>query len=135
MPTGDGFVGRDQERLDIRMVLDRAVTGSGGMLFIAGAPGIGASRLAAEVAADTARKGWMVLSGRCAEQGAAPYAPFREVLGSAVAGAGAKTLQDAVGENGPLLAQLVPALRQKVRGMGPAKESELAAGKLREQLF
>src|SRR4029077_10789947 len=51
LPTGDGFVGRDQERLDIRMVLDRAVTGSGGMLFIAGAPGIGASRLAPRVAA------------------------------------------------------------------------------------
>jgi pilus assembly protein CpaF len=133
LPTGDGFVGRDQERLDIRMVLDRAAIGSGGMLFIAGAPGIGASRLAAEVAADAARKGWMILSGRCAEQAAAPYAPFREVLGAAVAGAGAKTLHDAVAENGPLLAQLVPMLRQKVRGM-PAV-SAVSADKLREQLF
>jgi class 3 adenylate cyclase len=133
LPTGDGFVGRDQERLDIRMVLDRAVTGSGGMIFIAGAPGIGASRLAAEVAADAARKGWMVLSGRCAEQASAPYAPFREVLGAAVAAEGAKTLHEAVGENGPLLAQLVPALRQKVRGM--IGGAEVAADKLREQLF
>jgi len=33
LPTGDGFVGRDQERLDIRMALDRAATGSGGMFF------------------------------------------------------------------------------------------------------
>src|SRR6202048_1426948 len=60
-PTADGFVGRDQERLDINMVLDGAATGSGGMLFIAGAPGIGASRLASEVAADATRKGWTVL--------------------------------------------------------------------------
>jgi len=133
MPTGDGFVGREQERLDIRMVLDRAATGSGGMLFVAGAPGIGASRLAAEVAGDAERKGWMVLAGRCAEQTAAPYAPFREILGAAVAGAGAKTLHDAVGENGPLLAQLVPALRQKVRGMPAA--SEVGADRLRERLF
>jgi pilus assembly protein CpaF len=133
IPTGDGFVGREQERLDIRMVLDRAATGSGGMLFIAGAPGIGASRLAAEVAGDAERKGWMVLAGRCAEQAGAPYAPFREILTAAVAGAGAKTLQDAVGENGPLLAQLVPALRQKVRGMPAA--GEVGADKLRERLF
>jgi class 3 adenylate cyclase/tetratricopeptide (TPR) repeat protein len=133
LPTGDGFVGRDQERLDIRMVLDRAVTGSGGMLFIAGAPGIGASRLAAEVTADASRKGWMVLSGRCAEQASAPYAPFREVLAAAVASEGAKTLGEAVGENGPLLAQLVPALRQKVRGMPAAVD--IGADKLREQLF
>ncbi|HEV2033450.1 MAG TPA: ATPase, T2SS/T4P/T4SS family [Candidatus Dormibacteraeota bacterium] len=138
-PTGDGFVGRDQERLDIRMVLDRAATGSGGMMFIAGAPGIGASRLASEIAGDAARKGWLVLQGRCAEQDSSAYAPFREVLGDAVASAGAKTLQDAVGANGPLLAQLVPSLRQKVRGMGPSHDNggvpEAGAGKLREQLF
>jgi pilus assembly protein CpaF len=137
--TGDGFVGRDQERLDIRMVLDRAATGSGGMLFIAGAPGIGASRLASEVAADASRKGWIVLKGRCAEQEVAPYGPFRDVLGEAVSGGGAKTLQDAVGADGPLLAQLVPSLRQKVRSMGPSRDNagtpDLGAGKLREQLF
>ena len=133
LPTGDGFVGRDQERLDIRMVLDRAATGSGGIVFITGAPGIGASRLAAEVAGDAARKGWMVLSGRCAEQAASPLSPFREVLNAAVTSAGAKTLLDAVGENGQLLAQLAPALRQKVRGI--ATSTEVSADKLREHLF
>src|SRR5260370_1365070 len=54
LPSGDGFVGREQERLDIRMTLDRAATGSGGMVFLAGPPGIGASRLASEVAAAAA---------------------------------------------------------------------------------
>jgi pilus assembly protein CpaF len=133
LPTGDGFVGREQERLDIRMVLDRAVTGSGGMVFIVGAPGIGASRLAAEVAADAERKGWLVFSGRCAEHAAPAYAPFREILSAAVAGTGAKTLHDAVGENGQLLAHLVPALRQKVRGMPAA--SETGPDTMRERLF
>ncbi|HEY1162756.1 MAG TPA: ATPase, T2SS/T4P/T4SS family, partial [Candidatus Dormibacteraeota bacterium] len=133
LPTGDGFVGREQERLDLRMVLDRAATGSGGMVFIAGAPGIGASRLAAEMAGDAARKGWVVLTGRCGEQATNPLSPFRDVLNAAVATAGAKTLQDAVGENGQLLAQLVPALRQKVRGM--AASPDLNADKIREHLF
>jgi pilus assembly protein CpaF len=133
LPSGDGFVGREQERLDIRMLLDRAMTGSGGLMFITGAAGIGASRLASEVAGEAASKGWLVLSGRCMEQDGAPYAPFREVLATAVAGSTSKTLQDAAGSNGPLLSHLVPSLRQKVRGM-PA-HGEVAADKLREQLF
>ena len=133
LPSGDGFVGREQERLDIRMALDRAATGSGSIMFIAGDPGIGSSRLASEVAADAARKGWWVLSGRCAEQDIAPLAPFRDVLAAAVASAGARALQEAVGESGPLLAQLVPSLRQKVRGMGAL--TELPANELREHLF
>ncbi|MHB8689101.1 MAG: ATPase, T2SS/T4P/T4SS family, partial [Candidatus Dormibacteraceae bacterium] len=133
LPSGDGFVGREQERIDIRMVLDRATTGSGGLLFITGAPGIGASRLASEVAGEAASKGWLVLSGRCIEQDGAAYAPFREILAGAVAAATSKTLQEAAGTNGPLLSQLVPRLRQKVRGM-PASH-EIDADKLREQLF
>ena len=133
LPSGDGFVGREQERLDIRMALDRAATGSGGIVFVAGAPGIGASRLASEVAAEAARKGWWVLSGRCAEEDIAPLGPFRDVLAGAVAGVGARPLQEAVGKHGPLLAHLVPTLRQKVRGMGQAPE--LPANQLREQLF
>jgi len=133
LPTGDGFVGREQERLDIRMTLDRAATGSGGMLFIAGVPGIGASRLASEVASEAAKNGWWVLSGRCAEQDTTPLSPFRDILAAAVASAGVKSLQEAVGANGPLLAQLVPGLRQKVRGMG--QPVEVPADKLREQLF
>jgi len=133
LPTGDGFVGRDQERLDIRMALDRAATGSGGMLFLAGDAGIGASRLASEIAADAARKGWWVLSGRCSEQEVAPLAPFRDVLAAAVASAAARPLQEAVGANGSVLAQLVPGLRQRVRGIGQA--TEVPANQLREQLF
>ena len=133
LPSGDGFVGREQERLDIRSLMDRAVTGSGGMLFITGAPGIGASRLASEMAVEAAAKGWLVLSGRSIENDQAPYGPFREILGTAVASGTSKSLQEAAGVNGPLLSQLVPSLRQKVRGM-PA-HSDVSADKLREQLF
>ncbi len=111
LPSGDGFVGREQERLDIRMTLDRAATGSGGMVFLAGPPGIGASRLASEIATEAARKGWWVLSGRCTEQDVAPLASFREALTAAVASAAARPMQDAVGGNGPLLAQLVDDLQ------------------------
>jgi pilus assembly protein CpaF len=133
LPTGDGFVDREQERLDIRMMLDRAMTGAGGIMFLGGPPGIGASRLASEIAGEATGKGWLVLSGRCAEEGHTPYAPFREILAAAVAGSTTRTLQEASKENGPLISHLAPNLRQKVRGM--ALPTEVPADKLREQLF
>ena len=130
----DGFVDRDQERLDIRMAMDRASAGSGSMLLLAGAPGVGASRLASEVALDAGGKGWMVLAGRAIEGGGAPYGPFRDVLASAASISTAKTLAEAVGHEGPLLATLAPALRHKVRGM-PAAEPDIPADRVRERLF
>ncbi|HYL07960.1 MAG TPA: ATPase, T2SS/T4P/T4SS family, partial [Candidatus Udaeobacter sp.] len=132
-PTHEGFVDREQERLDIRMVLDRALTGTGGIVFLAGAPGVGASRLAAEVGAEASSKGWLVLSGRSLEDDGEPYQPFRDVLAGAVSSATAKTLQEAAGHHGPLLASLAPALRQKVRAM--AAGSDIAPDKVRETLF
>ncbi|HEY1455825.1 MAG TPA: ATPase, T2SS/T4P/T4SS family [Candidatus Dormibacteraeota bacterium] len=133
LPSGNGFVDREQERLDIRLVMDRAATGGGSILLLAGAPGVGVSRLASEVAAEAHTKGWLVLSGRCIEEEGAAYEPFKDVLAGAVAASTAKTLGEACGRQGPLLAHLVPSLRQKVRGMPPAVD--IAADKLREQLF
>ena len=133
LTSGDGFVDREQQRLDIRMVLDRAAIGNGSVVFLTGAPGIGASRLASEVAGEAAAKGWLVFGGRCLEKAGDPYGPFRDVLAAAVAASSAKTLQDAAGHQGPLLAALVPRLRQKVRSLGAAPD--VAADKIREQLF
>ena len=133
LAAGDGFVDREQERLDLRILLDRAATGNGSIAFIAGAPGVGSSRLATEVASEAAAKGWLVLTGRCLEGVSEPYGPFREILGAAVAGSTAKSLSDAAGRNGPLLARLVPSLREKVRGM--AAQSDVPVDKLREPLL
>ena len=133
LASADGFVDREQERVDIRMVLDRAATGNGSFAFLTGAPGIGATRLATETAREAAARGWIVLSGRCLENDGEPYGPIREVLAAAVATHTARALQEAAGHHGPLLATLVPSLRQKVRGM--AAGHEVAADKIREQLF
>ena len=133
LASADGFVDREQERHDIRMVLDRAGTGNGSLLFLTGAPGIGATRLASEVAGEAAAKGWMVLSGRCLENYDEPYAPFRSILGAAVSATTAKNLLEAAGHHGPLLAPLAPNLRQKLRGM--AAGHDFPADKIREELF
>jgi len=133
LTSADGFVNREQERLDLRMIMDRAAGGTGSVVFITGAPGVGASRLATEVAAESVARGWLVLSGRCLENNTEPYAPFREVLAAGVAASTARSLQEAAGHHGQLLAALAPSLRHKVRGM--AAGHEIAADKVREQLF
>ncbi len=133
MTSAEGFVGRDQERLDVRLAMDRATTGSGSLLLLTGPAGIGASRLASEVAAEAAANGWLVLGGRCLEKNGEPYGAFREILAAAVAASTAKALHEAAGRHGPLLAMLVPSLRLKVRGIGAAHE--IGADKVREQLF
>jgi len=133
LTSGEGFVDREHERLDIRMVMDRAATGNGSLIFLTGAPGIGTSRLASEIAGEAAAKGWLVLTGRCLEKDGEAYGPFREVLAAAVAASTAKSLQEAAGHHGPLLATLAPSLRQKMRGMPAAPE--VAADRIREQLF
>src|SRR5207249_7341750 len=124
---------REHERLDIRMVMDRAATGNGSLIFLTGAPGIGTSRLASDIAGEAAAKGWLVLTGRCLEKDGDAYGPFREVLAAAVAASTAKSLQEAAGHHGPLLATLAHSLRQKMRGMPAAPE--VAADRIREQLF
>jgi class 3 adenylate cyclase len=133
LTSADGFVDREHERLDVRIVLDRAASGAGSLVFLTGAPGIGASRLASEVAGEAAAKGWMVLGGRCLEKDGEPYGAFREVLNAAVAATPAKTLVEAAGSNGALLSALVPTLRQKARGI--AAGHEVPADRLRDQLF
>ena len=131
--SAEGFVDREHERLDIRMAMDRAAGGNGSTVLLTGAPGIGVSRLASEAAAEASARGWLVLTGRCLEKDGEPYGAFREILAAAVAGSTAKALQEGAGTAAPLLAALVPSLRLKARGIGAAHE--VAADKLREQLF
>ena len=131
--SAEGFVGRDQQRVDLRMLMDRAAGGNGSLVILSGAPGIGASRLASEVAAEAAARGWLVLTGRCLELDGETYEPFREVVAAAVAGSTAKTLHEAAGNQGPLLSALAPSLRLKARGIGALHE--IPADKVRGQLF
>ncbi|MBV8200114.1 MAG: adenylate/guanylate cyclase domain-containing protein, partial [Acidobacteria bacterium] len=133
VPAGDGFVGRDQERQDIKLVLDRATTGTGGIVLISGAPGIGATRLAAEAAAEAGRKGWVVVGGGCNELADEPYGAFRQALAAAVTASGQRPLHEVASEAGPALLDLVPSLRAKMRGQ--PTPGAVSAERRREQLY
>ena len=78
------FVGREREVAELEAGLARTRAGAGGLYLIAGEPGIGKSRLAAEVAARARGHGLAVTWGRCWEAGGAPALwPWREALETA----------------------------------------------------
>ena len=57
------FVGRESERSTIRAAIDRALTGHGSVVMLAGGPGVGKTRLAMEMAEYASRLGFKC-SGR-----------------------------------------------------------------------
>jgi DNA-binding SARP family transcriptional activator len=81
-PARDGLVGRASELAQLERALDGATAGRGTTALIAGPPGIGKTRLTAELAERARRRGATVLTGRCIDLvGAAlPYFPLVEAL-------------------------------------------------------
>jgi len=82
------FVGRDQELAVAREAAEAVLDGSGRIVFITGEPGIGKTRLGAEVyrvftTEGSAHGRALWLEGRCVSYGASlPYWPFRDLLRS-----------------------------------------------------
>src|SRR5262249_55042099 len=74
------FVGRAKERGELRAALAETLGGHKRLALISGEPGIGKSRLCAELAADATDAGMVVMIGRCSEQGAVPLLAFVEIL-------------------------------------------------------
>jgi DNA-binding SARP family transcriptional activator/tetratricopeptide (TPR) repeat protein len=114
----EGLIGRDRELTALLPAVDAALAGAGGLLLVAGEPGIGKTRLAEALAARGAQRGARVLVGRCWEAGGAPaYWPWVQALrahGAGIAelaGATAKDrfqLFEAVGERLAALADESP---------------------------
>jgi len=103
------FVGREAELSVLSAALDAAVAGRGGMVLVAGEPGIGKTRLAEELAAGARRQGALVLWGRCYEgEGAPAFWPWVEILRAALRGRDAASLRAALGSGAVSIAPLLP---------------------------
>jgi DNA-binding CsgD family transcriptional regulator len=75
------FAGRESEMDILSRRLSEAVAGRGGIVLLAGEPGIGKTRLAEELATVARSRGACVLWGRCYEgEGAPAFWPWIEVL-------------------------------------------------------
>ncbi len=112
------LVGRDTEVGMLTAVLDRAANQHGGMIFLAGEPGVGKSRLAREIADLAESRGSRVFAGRASDSGARiPYRPVTEALMRA-ARAGFRPDLHKVGEYRAALGSLVPEWRPAAADAG-----------------
>src|SRR5260370_6068941 len=74
------FAGRDDERQSLRAQWKEAQIEGRAVALLSGEPGVGKTRLSAELARDAHDEGAWVLAGRCDEGSAAPFAPWSAVL-------------------------------------------------------
>ena len=97
--SGTGFVGRQHEMMDLASALGSTLSGQGQTVMLAGEPGIGKTRTAAEFATTAKRHGATVWSGRCLEgEGVLPYWPWIQPIRSYVRDTDEKQIQSEMGE-------------------------------------
>jgi len=110
-PVADPLVGRTAELERVSAALDAVGKGATRMLVITGEPGIGKSRLLAELAAEAARRGMLTLTGRAAEfEGDLPHGLLIDALDRYLSAVEPR-LRRAVGDDSAReLAAMFPAL-------------------------
>ncbi len=108
------FAGREAELSTFRAAIDRALTGHGSVVMLAGGPGVGKSRLAMEMAEYASRVGFRYLVGHCYERDElVPFLPFAEIIeGNLAEAPGLDDFRRRMGENAAELAQIAPSLRR-----------------------
>lgn len=129
-PTGTGttpdatpFVGRQREVATLSAGLDATLAQHTRLFLVAGEPGIGKTRLAAEVGREAATRGALVCWGRCCEDaGAPPFWPWTQVLRTLIeANASAATLVDV---RNPLVAHMLSDSGGRLSGNEPPPPRE-----------
>lgn len=96
-------------------------------MLVAGEPGIGKTRVAAEVSAAAHGDGATVLYGRCDEDTLVPHQPFVEALTQLLAGVGSERLAALLGDTAPDLARLLPDLPRRLElDAAPAGDAEMS---------
>ncbi len=81
-PNEGPLIGRERESEHLRDWWASVRRGTGRLLTVDGDPGIGKTRLVAELARAVEEDGALVLWGRCDEGPVAPFQPFAEALGN-----------------------------------------------------
>ena len=109
------FVGRGEQIQRLAALLDRAATGEGALVLIAGEGGIGKTRLAAELASRA--RPLTVLYGRCDEDESTPFGLWVEVLTRLLVANPEIDVETTLAGEGPVLARLIPELRDLVPGL------------------
>jgi hypothetical protein len=126
------FVGREAELGALTVDLDAALAGRGGVVLVAGEPGIGKTRLAEELAIQASGRGVLVLWGRCWEgEGAPAFWPWVQVVHAYVQAADPTALRQEMGAGAADIAQLVPAVCERLPDLPAPPPTEPEAARFR----
>ena len=112
--AASAFVGRDDACALLELGLARAAAGERRVLLVCGPPGIGKTRLSAELAARAWHGGAVVLHGRCDEEMLLAHQPFVEALRHYVAACDPTLLASQLRLISGELRRLVPELGERV---------------------
>lgn len=105
------FVGRQHELARLLHYLESARQGQGGVVLVAGEPGIGKTRLVTELAERARSQGFRLLYGRAYEsEGMPPYLPIIEALTDYVRSCPQEELKRQLGDSAAVVSLLVPAV-------------------------
>lgn len=120
------LVGRTRELGAIDLALDRVSSGAQWAIEVVGEPGIGKSRLLAEVCRRASERGFLVLDGRAAEfEQDIPFGVFIDALNDHVGSLGPTTIRaldaDAVEELSSVLPSMSALGDERVVGGGDAR--------------
>jgi DNA-binding NarL/FixJ family response regulator len=130
-----GLIGRDREIAAAEVVFDSLAEGPGA-IALSGEPGIGKTRLLAELCNRADDRGFLVLNGRGAEfERELPFGAFAEALDAYLAAQGARPLRALGEERLGELAQVFPSLAgQGDAPTGPQDERYRTYAAVRELL-
>jgi DNA-binding CsgD family transcriptional regulator len=98
---------------------------AGGVLTVEGEPGIGKTRLLAELAEQADERRFLVLEGRASEsEQSVPFAPFLDALDDYLASVNPRTIKAANAEGLAELARIFPSLAELGDGQAGAAQEE-----------
>jgi predicted ATPase len=122
--AGTAFVARQAERAILSRCLEQALNGEGRIMLIGGAAGVGKTRIGAEISAEASRRGMQTFLGSCYDRDdPLPFVPFVEILEEALAQTrDLPAFREALGNDGPEIARLLPRLRRLFPEIPPPLE-------------
>ena len=131
------FVGRKRELFELCAGLEQALAGNGGLLLLAGEPGIGKTRTAVELAHIAMDRGARVIWGRCNEwEGSPSYWPWLQVIRTLIADFDEDGIRELLGPALLPISQIMPELRETISNLPdtPIQDPEQARFRLFDAL-
>jgi tetratricopeptide (TPR) repeat protein len=114
-------IGRGAELKQLTQQLEEALAGRGSLVLIGGEPGIGKTHLSSALLDAARSHGAFAIAGQCYEmEGSPPYVPFVEMLEHTARSVPPDTFRQALGDDAPEIAKLMPELRQMFPDIPPS---------------